>query len=230
MSAPQASSWRVIACNSAPGTRGLFKQCAAAAGKQKQHGIGRGKVGSHIQHSLRCRKGVFIRHGMPGLQAANPRQIGRYMTVLCHNNSLRRRRGQTLQCGVCHLPPGLADRNQKHTPGKGRTLQDAAYRGIRLDGIYGGGDDMHRIFVKIWFHKGFSIHRQKPVVFAAGFTAGISDRSESRSDTHNTGQWRCGPFARPHGCAATAEFPVPRRSWERAHLRNERSPEHCSDP
>ena len=167
---------------------------------------------------------------MPGLHAADARQIGCYMTVFCHNYSLRRWCGQALQCGVRHLPPGLAYGDQKYAAGKGHAIQCAAYRSVRLDGIYGGGDDMQRIFVKIWIHIGFSLHRQKPAVFAAGFTAGISDRSEFRSDTHNTGQWRCGLSDRPHGCAATGKFPALRRSWERAHRQSGRSPAHCSSP
>ena len=58
----------------------------------------------------------------------------------------------------------------------------------------------------------------------------LSGRSGCRSGIRSTGQWRCDPSRRPHGCASTGGSPARRPSWERARQQRGHSQARYSNP
>ena len=115
------------------GQQRFFKQRAAAAGEQKQHGVVRPQTADKRQRPLGGRKAVVVRHRMPCLAAGHAGQRPPDMAVFCDDDPAVHT-AQHGQRRVGHLPRGLARRHEKYTPLRVKMLQSAAHRLIRQNG------------------------------------------------------------------------------------------------
>ena len=124
-----------------PGNQRFFKQGAAAAGQQKQHGVLRLQSGNQIQRFLCAGKRILIRDGMSRLPAGKIGNGAFYMAVFGNNHAAVNAAAQTIVGRFCHLPGGLTRGNQYNPPGETLSRQGAGDGLIRLNGFDGGGHD-----------------------------------------------------------------------------------------
>ena len=115
------------------GQQRFFKQRTAAAGEQEQHGVVRPQTADKRQRPLGGRKAVVVRHRMPGLAAGHAGQRPPDMAVFGDDDPAVHT-AQLRQCGMRHLPRGLARRHEKYAPLRVKMLQSAAHRLIRQNG------------------------------------------------------------------------------------------------
>ena len=127
------------------GDKRLFKQGAAAAGKQKQHRVLCGQPLHQRQSFFGGCKAVVIRHGMARLITAYAGDFALHMAVLGHYHAAVHA-PQCLHGGMRHLPCGLACRHQQYSTASGlKVLQRAAHGFIRQNRLNAGTDDLIRI-------------------------------------------------------------------------------------
>ena len=123
----------------------LFKQGAAAAGKQKQHGILFGQPLYQRQSFFGGCKAVGIRHGMARLITAYAGDFALHMAVFGHHHAAVHV-PQCLHGGVRHLPRSLARCHQQHPAASGlKVFQRTAHSLIRQHRLNAGTDDFIRI-------------------------------------------------------------------------------------
>ena len=115
------------------GQQRFFKQRTAAAGEQEQHGVVRPQTADKRQRPLGGRKAVVVRHRMPGLAAGHAGQWPPDVAVFGDDDPAVHP-AQLRQCGMRHLPRGLARRYEKYAPLRVKMLQSAAHRLIRQNG------------------------------------------------------------------------------------------------
>ena len=131
----------------------LFKQRAAAAGKQEQNRVGFGEIRNQIQRGLSARKGILVRNRMAGLAALEIRDGAHDMIVFGDHNASVNALAQTVVRSLGHLPGGLAGSYQKHAAREGLSGQRAADCLVRLDGVDGGSDDGVCVSAKQFIHE-----------------------------------------------------------------------------
>ena len=116
------------------GHQRLFKQRAAAAGKQEQNGVLFGKVRNEVQRRLRAFERVFVGNGMSRFEAVEIGDRAHYVTVFGDDDALFDPAFQHVGRGFCHLPRRLAGGDQQNAPRKLHRFQRTLHGGVRLDG------------------------------------------------------------------------------------------------
>ena len=99
-----------------PGDQRLFKQRAASARQQEQHGVIRRQPAHQLQRLGGGGKAVAVRHRVPCLMAYHPGDFPLDMAVLGHHHPAVHM-AQRLHGGMGHLPGGFARRHWEEAAG-----------------------------------------------------------------------------------------------------------------
>ncbi len=135
-----------------PGDQGLFKQGAAAAGQQEQHGILFSQVGNQVQGLLGTGEGIFIGDGMACFAAGEIGDGAHDVVILGDHNTALNTLAQTVIGGLSHLPGCLTGGYQQDSAGEFLALQGAGHGLIRQNCLDRSGYDGIRMSTQKLFH------------------------------------------------------------------------------
>ena len=139
------------------GDERLFKQRAAAAGEQEEHGILRREPLHEVERRLRAEEGVFVRHGMAGLVAVDALDGAHHMAVFGDDDAALDAAAEAVPGGFGHLPGGLARGDEPHAAAR-RDIPEGARHGlVRTDGAQRAFDDLVSILTKRFVHEAASL-------------------------------------------------------------------------